>query len=173
MDFELRALLDITLAGTLAAVIGFERERARKPAGLRTHVLVAIAVSLLVSIGEKLITLASENVHPDPMRMLGAITTGVAFLGAGTIVFRRQQGVVEGLTTAASLLLVAAISMAVTVDLKLLGVGVTLLSFTVLTALRAVEEHIGKVDPESRRPAHPRRVHEQRFVEGQRGTLTK
>lgn len=66
----------------------------------------------------------------------------MSFLGAGTIFFRKNQGVVEGLTTAASLLLVAAIAMAATLELYVLAVGVTVFAFIVLRGLRVVEARI-------------------------------
>lgn len=140
---ELTALGDIALAALLAAVLGIERERARKPAGLRTHILVGVAVSLFVTVGNALVARAEPPTQPDPIRMLEAIATGVSFLGAGTIIFRKQRGIVEGLTTASSLLLVAAIAMAATVELRVLAVGVTIFALLLMVSLGALEKRLG------------------------------
>jgi len=89
--------------------MGLERELAQKPAGLRTHMLVAGASSLLVVLGDVMIANYSTSsfvqaIQTDPIRIMEAIITGISFLGAGTIIFRNQDETVEGLTTAASIL---------------------------------------------------------------------
>ena len=85
------------------AIVGYEREKTRHPAGLRTHMLVCI--------GSTLITLTSLQMFPnDPARVASGIVTGIGFLGAGTI-FRAKNSV-RGLTTAASLWAVAGVGMA-------------------------------------------------------------
>ena len=85
------------------AIVGYEREKTRHPAGLRTHMLVCI--------GSTLITLTSLQMFPnDPARVAAGIVTGIGFLGAGTI-FRAKNSV-RGLTTAASLWAVAGVGMA-------------------------------------------------------------
>lgn len=130
------------LACVLASVLGFEREIANKPAGLRTHVLVAAAVVVFIFVGRHLVANAAPNTQPDPVRMIEAIATAVSFLGAGTIIFRKAEGVVEGLTTASSLLLVAGVAMATALELYVIAVGVTIFAFAVLRGLRVVERHL-------------------------------
>lgn len=105
----------------LGGVIGFERELVNRPAGFRTHMIVAGASALLVRLGIPLLELyAQENlgelVAADPFRTIEAVVTGIAFLGAGTILQRRGEMTVRGLTTAATLLLSGAIGIATAVN---------------------------------------------------------
>ena len=97
-------LLRFALALGTSALVGFEREKTKHPAGLRTHMLVCV--------GSTLITLASIQVFPeDPARIASGIITGIGFLGAGTIF--RDRNNVRGLTTAASLWAVAGVGLAI------------------------------------------------------------
>jgi putative Mg2+ transporter-C (MgtC) family protein len=112
----------------------------RKAAGLRTHATVACAAALFVSLGDVLIDRFADGgdaplVRTDPTRILEAIVTGVSFLGAGTIILRRDRRQVEGLTTAASLLLSASLGVAVGLHQFILAVGVTLLALFLLRTL--------------------------------------
>jgi len=100
------ALLRLALAGVLGGLIGLERELREREAGLRTH--------LLVSVGAALFTIAGaygfDSAHVDPTRVAAQIVTGIGFLGAGAII--RQGFSVRGLTTAATLWVVAAVGLA-------------------------------------------------------------
>lgn len=102
----------LALSVCLGALIGLEREVAHKPAGIRTHVLVCLGSTLFM-----ILSLLQVDRHPggaalpDPNRVLAQIVTGVGFLGAGTIL--QARGGVRGLTTAASIWVVAAIGAAV------------------------------------------------------------
>jgi putative Mg2+ transporter-C (MgtC) family protein len=134
---ELEILAQVALAMLLGAVIGFEREASDKPAGLRTHMLMAGAASLLVSVGTILIELlsarlGSQVVDSDPLRIVGAVITGVSFLGAGTILRRGSERQVEGLTTAASLLVTATVGMCTALHKWVLAVGIALLALLTL-----------------------------------------
>ncbi len=108
---------EVALAMLLGGVIGFERELADKPAGFRTQMLVAGAAALLVGLGDAMmLRFVSESklqVTADPIRIVEAIITGISFLGAGTIFRRDQSEQVQGLTTAASILLCAAVGISV------------------------------------------------------------
>lgn len=110
MDDILTVALRVVVAAVLGGIIGFEREKENKPAGLRTHILVSMgcALFMLVSIYSPLLT---ESFASDPTRIAAQIVTGIGFLGAGSII--RARGSVYGLTTAASIWTVAAIGMAV------------------------------------------------------------
>jgi putative Mg2+ transporter-C (MgtC) family protein len=139
-EIELQILAYVALAMVLGAVIGFEREIEDKPAGLRTHMLVADAAALLVSIGDVVVTrfsvdLGSEVVRSDPMRIVEAVITGVSFLGAGTIIRHQGRRRIEGLTTAAAILFTAGVGMCVALSQVVLAFGATLL---VLVTLRGV-----------------------------------
>ncbi len=139
-DIELRILAYVALAMLLGAAIGFEREVEDKPAGLRTHMLVAGAASLFVALGDVVVKhfdvgLGSELLRSDPVRIIEAVITGVSFLGAGTIIRHRSKRQIEGLTTAASILFTAGVGVCVALSQAVLAVGVTLL---VLLTLRGV-----------------------------------
>ena len=139
-------LLRIVVAMALAAVVGMEREMAARPAGLRTHMLVGGAAALFVSVGDLLVgslkaELAPGVLRTDPLRMIEAVITGVSFLGAGTIV-RHGPRDVEGLTTAASLLLVTAAAVTVAVGQVLLALGTIALALLTLRGMQWLERRV-------------------------------
>src|SRR5690606_2175018 len=134
---QLEVALKVVIAGLLGGIVGLERELANRPAGLRTHALLASAAALLVGLGDVLVDRFAEETLPgvlraDPLRIVEAIVTGVAFLGAGTIFRHREERIVEGLTTGASLLLVAAVGIAVGLGQLLLAALVTVVSLLLL-----------------------------------------
>ena len=144
---ELPALRMLAIAGSLAALIGAERELAGKPAGLRTHILVGIGAALLILLGDTAVDRFAADqgealVDADPIRVLQAVIVGISFLGAGTIVHARGEEV-EGLTTAASVLLTAAIGMTVALGRVELATMLTLVSVAVIYLLGRVERRIG------------------------------
>jgi putative Mg2+ transporter-C (MgtC) family protein len=125
---DLELMLRVTMAFVLGGLIGYERETTQRPAGLRTHMLVAA--------GSAAFTVASvygfvgEGTVRDPARVAAQIVTGVGFLGAGTI--WRTSSTVRGLTTAASIWLVAAVGMLAGGGMYLLAVFTTLCGFATL-----------------------------------------
>lgn len=135
------------LAMGLGGLIGIEREAADKPAGVRTHMLVAGAAALLVGLGTLTVqyygTNAGDRVRADPIRIIQSIVIGVSVLGAGTIL-RGASGEVTGLTTAASLLMAAALGIAVAVSQWPLAVTVTALVLISLHALPGLKGRPGK-----------------------------
>lgn len=138
---QLQTVGSVLIAAILGAVVGMERELADRPAGLRTHAILAAAACLLVSLPDALLEYyaaeaATEILQTDPIRVIEAVVTGTAFLGAGTIFRDRKRGAVEGLTTAASLLLVATIGIAVALKQLITAVLVTILTLLVLRAAR-------------------------------------
>jgi putative Mg2+ transporter-C (MgtC) family protein len=124
MNQELEIGLRVLLAAVLGGVIGYQRERAHRPAGLRTH--------MLISTGAALFTVISAFAFPasDPSRIAAGIVTGVGFLGAGTILHRTNA--VEGLTTAASIWAIAAIGMAAGAGMYIISAVTTLIVFIIL-----------------------------------------
>ena len=108
------ALLRLAIAAALAGAVGLERELDEKAAGLRTHILVALGSALFTLVSaygfREFLTSGQAIVRADPSRIAAQIVTGIGFLGAGVIF--RQGASVRGLTTAASLWVVAAIGMA-------------------------------------------------------------
>ena len=144
--WEWKVVGEVGLAMLLGGLIGIEREAANKPAGFRTHMLVAGAAALLVALGHALVetfqTDAPLRLQTDPIRIVEAIVTGVSFLGAGTI-FRSSKGKhVEGLTTAAALLLSAALGICVALERFGLAVGITVLTLLVLRGVTFIERWI-------------------------------
>jgi len=142
---QLSVLLTTAYAMVLGGLIGWERELKDRPAGFRTHMLVAGAAAMLVGLGDLLAVHFSaedyrELVRVDPIRLIEAVVAAVGFLGAGAI-FRRSGGnSVSGLTTAASLLMVAAIGIAAGLRVHVLALGATLLTLAVLLVLKWVEK---------------------------------
>jgi putative Mg2+ transporter-C (MgtC) family protein len=141
---QVQVLAYVALAMLLGAMIGLEREFADKPAGLRTHMLVAGAAALLVTLSELMVKefgadLGSQLVRADPIRIIEAVITGVSFLGAGTIIRSRSGRQVEGLTTAASILLAAALGICVALSQLTLAIGVTVLALITLRGVNVLE----------------------------------
>ena len=133
-------MLVSTLLGTL---VGFERQMGRKAAGLRTHVLVCLGSTLFTLLTVHAVREFGGS-SLDPTRIIHGVITGVGFLGAGSIM--RQEGYVHGLTTAASVWMVAAIGTAVGVRAYGLAVTGTVLALVVLEGYRWIERFLS---PES------------------------
>jgi putative Mg2+ transporter-C (MgtC) family protein len=131
---DVTAMLVSALLGTL---VGVERQLGRKPAGLRTHVLVCVGSTMFTLLTVHAVKdFGGGNV--DPTRIIHGVITGVGFLGAGSIM--RQEGYVHGLTTAASIWIVAAIGTAAGVHAYPLAAVGTALALVVLEAFRWVEK---------------------------------
>ena len=125
----------------LGGVIGYEREVTGRPAGLRTHLVVSLASSTFMLVSTQFVYfqhyVRDDLVTVDTSRIAASVVAGVGFLGAGAIL---RTGVsVQGLTTAASLWLVAALGLAAGGGMYLLAGSVTILSLLVLTVLRRAE----------------------------------
>ena len=116
----------LLLAGVLGALVGFQRETAGKAAGIRTLALISIGAALFT-----MLSMFAFNT-PDPARLAANIVTGIGFLGAGTIILRRDEGIVEGMTTAATLWVSAAIGVAAGTGLYLIAGGATVIVLGVL-----------------------------------------
>jgi putative Mg2+ transporter-C (MgtC) family protein len=121
---ELEVVFRLLLAVALGAVVGYERQRADKPANLRDY--------LLVSLGSATFTVVSIHGFPggDAGRVAAQIVTGIGFLGAGVII--RQQGTIVGVTTAAGIWVCAGIGMACATGLYTIAVATTLVAFLAL-----------------------------------------
>ena len=131
---DLVPMLVSTLLGTL---VGWERQMGRKPAGLRTHTLVCMGSTLFVLLTLHAAEAFGSGHNVDPTRIIHGVVTGVGFLGAGSIM--RQEGFVHGLTTAASVWIVAAIGVAVGCRAYPLAVIGTVLALVVLEGYRWIE----------------------------------
>jgi putative Mg2+ transporter-C (MgtC) family protein len=135
---ELEILTRLLVAAALAGVLGWEREHARKAAGLRTHMLVGIAAALYTSIGALSVAEIPPNsgaLRADPIRAIQAVAIGIGFLGSGVIFVSRHEDRVQGLTTAASVWATAAIGLAAGLAHYILALGATLMLLFVLRVL--------------------------------------
>lgn len=143
---EAEALLQLALAAILSMLIGLNRERMGKSAGIRTHMMVGMGACLFTSLS------LHGFLDADPSRVASSVVTGIGFLGAGVIV--KRHGDIHDLTTAASIWMAAAIGMAVGVGALLLASGATVLAWVTLEILRHItkdqdgdsviaEEHLG------------------------------
>ena len=123
MPDELEMVVRILLALVLGGAIGYQRERADKPAGMRTLVLICV--------GSALFTVVSVyGFDADPARVAAGIVTGIGFLGAGSII--RRGDTVEGLTTAATIWIVAGIGLAAGAGLYLIAAVTAVVALAVL-----------------------------------------
>lgn len=132
-------LVKLSLAVMLGGIIGFEREIAGKPAGLRTNILICIGAALLMDVSTRIGIIDGQRVG-DPARIAAQIVSGVGFLGAGTIM--QSQGMVTGLTSAATIWVVAAIGMTVGAGFYIEGIGAGLLVTFVLAGLGGLERWV-------------------------------
>ena len=118
-------LVRLVVAVVLGGIIGYEREQAAKPAGVRTHGMVCLGAALFT-----VISLYGFGQTGDPARVAAQIVSGIGFLGAGLIL--RQRGNVLGLTTAASLWVTAAIGVAIGVGMMAMALMTVLLVYLLL-----------------------------------------
>lgn len=143
---QLQILGDMCVAMLLGGLIGWEREYADKPAGLRTHMLVAGTSALLVGlsqiVAEGMTASGTSELETDPTRIIQAIVIGIGFLGAGTILQRGRAEGIEGLTTGASLLLAAALGICAAAGQIALACGAAVLALTVLHVLGRLERRL-------------------------------
>ena len=138
-SIQLHDLFAMLLSTVLGTIVGWERQVGRKPAGLRTHVLVCLGSTMFVLMAPHAMRSFGMNQF-DPTRIVHGVVTGVGFLGAGSIL--RHEGYVAGLTTAASIWIVAAIGTAVGVHAYMLAVVGTVLALVVLEWYRWVERRL-------------------------------
>jgi putative Mg2+ transporter-C (MgtC) family protein len=147
---ELNLMQGLLVAFVLSGAIGWERERRNHGAGLRTHILVGVSAAMFVVLGESLIQTfgaADNQVRFDLIGVLGAVVSGVSFLGAGAIFSDRRGQGARGLTTAAGLLATAAVGVACGLHLYVLATGATLLFLLTLGVLWRLGE---RGDPQRR-----------------------
>lgn len=137
-DYEM--ILRLVIALVLGGLIGVERIHARKKAGIRTLGLVSLGAALFIVISEHVI--ATYGYQVDPMRVAANIVTGIGFLGAGMIIFHKDQ--VNNLTTAAGIWTSAAIGTAVGFGMYTVAIAVTTLVIITFTIMWRVEMYLKK-----------------------------
>ena len=127
-------------AALMAVPLGLEREIKHRPAGLRTHMLVALAAAMFAVLATEIAAsprFSGQQVRADPLRVVQAVTSGVAFLAAGFIIFSR--GHVRGVTTGAGIWLAAAVGLAAGYGYWLIALVGMIVGAFVMAALRRVE----------------------------------
>ena len=141
---ELEFLLRLFCAAVLGGVIGLEREYRSKEAGFRTHFLVAMGSALFMIVSAYgFDSMNNELQRWDVSRVAAQVVSGIGFIGAGTIIFRKSENIVSGLTTAAGLWVTAAIGLACGGGMYILSIGSTLM---VLIGLEAFNYFLHKFD---------------------------
>jgi putative Mg2+ transporter-C (MgtC) family protein len=148
------AVLRLSIAAGLGGAVGFERELREREAGIRTHLLVSLGSALFTIVSaygfQEFLTAGGAIVRTDPTRIAAQIVTGIGFLGAGAII--RDGLSVRGLTTAATLWVVAAIGMACGAGYYWPAVAVTVLTLIALWPLRLVAyQTMERIKPEEQR----------------------
>lgn len=135
-------LIRLFIASVLGALIGFERGTQTGHAGLRTHILIALAAALFTTLAFEIYDEALEggSQNPDPIRAIEAVTAGIAFLGAGAIF--QQRGSVQGLTTGAGMWLAGAVGVCAALGHYVIAIAVALFAVMVLAALRAFSHKV-------------------------------
>lgn len=126
-------IVRLTIAAILGGILGFEREQQGKAAGVRTHMLVALGSALFVFVPQQM-----GVSDADLTRVLQGLVAGIGFLGAGSIIKGNGEGQIQGLTTAASVWLTAAIGMAAGMGREATAMLSTLLAYVILTLMPKV-----------------------------------
>lgn len=132
---ELEILLRLVFAALVAGLIGWEREDRGRAAGLRTHILTALAAVVFTILAFEIYT--GHGRSGDPIRIIEAVTAGVAFLAAGTII--QSRGEVRGLTTGASMWMAGALGVACGAGFYALATMAAIAAFLVLRVLGMIE----------------------------------
>ena len=135
-EFDFELIFRLLLAVGVGSLIGFEREAKSRPAGLRTH--------MLVSLGAAIFSMISLSFEEDPTRIAAGIVTGIGFLGAGSIISSKQK--VRGLTTAATLWIVAAIGLSIGTGFYVVGVTSAVMVFLILQLGHVEKRNYGESD---------------------------
>lgn len=135
-------VLRLVGAGLLCGLIGLEREMRDHPAGLRTNILIGLASATFALIALGLIDgMGGDSIRIDPLRLIEAVTSGIAFLAAGLIVLAR--GYVRGLTTGASIWLSAAVGLATGLGYWLVALLAAIGGLATLTLITQLERALG------------------------------
>lgn len=139
-------ILRLAIAVALGSLVGIERQRYDWAAGLRTHMLVCLgsALMMIVSAFGFSDILGTHNVTLDPSRIAAQVVSGIGFLGAGTILFLKNE-VIKGLTTAAGLWAVAGVGLAVGSGLYLAAITTTILILIILILVKPYKKRLSRV----------------------------
>lgn len=140
LDWE--NIIRLILSAVLAALIGYDREKQNKAAGIRTNVIVSVISCVIMILSVEVAKTAGQKygLEGDPARLAAQVVSGIGFLGAGTII--KQEDKVEGLTTAASLWGVAGLGLAVGYGLYDISVAAAVIIFISLRIAPTVKKRV-------------------------------
>lgn len=127
----------LLLAAVLGGLVGLERELRHKPAGLRTNMLICVGAALFTIISYEM----AANVGGDHTRIAAQIIPGIGFIGAGVVL--RERGAIVGITSAATIFVIASIGMAVGAGMAVTAIFSTLLCLVALILLGKLEDSVG------------------------------
>ncbi|MFA6350094.1 MAG: MgtC/SapB family protein [Candidatus Omnitrophota bacterium] len=136
---DAQIVVRLSLSVVLSGLIGLERQIHRRTAGLRTHILVCLGSCLIMLTSLYVFDIYSDKVPLDPTRIAAGVITGIGFLGAGAIIRSKEKEGVIGLTTAASLWVVAGVGLAIGCGFLSGAIFSTILALVVLFFLRRAE----------------------------------
>lgn len=139
-ELRLDLLLKLSMAVVLGGAVGLEREIAGKPAGLRTNILICLGAALITDVSIGIVQGPNGTRLGDPARLAAQIVSGIGFIGAGTIM--QARGTVTGLTSAATIWVVAAIGIAIGAGKYLEAAGAGVLVTVVLAGLGNLEHRL-------------------------------
>lgn len=161
MELTLMLISRVMVAALLGAVLGIERSRSGQSAGVRTNLMISVAACMFTFLGAEAFTVDGSAVPRDPARVAAQIVSGVGFLGAGTLLQSKNK--IRGLTTAATIWLVAAIGMAVGIGFYGGAIFVTIFAVVALTLLAPVSGYLSSEAEEGRklRKMHAKEQQEQ------------
>ena len=142
MVTQISAVIRLFLAFILGGIIGLEREKKGRSAGLRTHILVCVGSALIMLVSLHIFEIYKDVADIDPARIAAGVVTGIGFLGAGTII-RSSEGS-HGLTTAASVWISAGIGLAVGCGYIAPALLATFIAFLTLFSLKRLEQRLQK-----------------------------
>ena len=138
-------LIRLVLAACLGGAIGLNREWEQKPAGLRTHALVGLGSALFALVGLALVQDGSVHDASAPSRVLQGLVAGVGFIGGGAILRRGDSGIVEGLTTATSIWIVAAVGVSAGLGMWRSALTAVVIALVILTAGEVIDRAVRRL----------------------------
>ncbi|MDK2970468.1 MAG: putative Mg2+ transporter-C (MgtC) family protein [Candidatus Sumerlaeota bacterium] len=156
-ELQAIALGKVLVAVILGGIIGWEREKAHKVAGLRTHMFISGSAAIFVLLSIEFTeffqnTMPADSFRADPVRVIHAIIVGVSFIGAGMIIQNEKRDRVVNLTTAASVMFTAATGIAVALGAYIFAVGVAVMALVINHSLKSIEHKLPSTDSDLTKP---------------------
>ncbi|MCD6482881.1 MAG: MgtC/SapB family protein [Candidatus Aenigmarchaeota archaeon] len=133
LEYELSVIFKMVLVTLLAGLIGFDRKKRKKPAGIKTHIIVGIASTTFTILA---LLYGLEKGDSNGSKIISAILSSMGFIGAGTIIKQDKENLVIGVTTAATLWLTSAIGIAVGMGYYAIALIASIFSFVILKVLK-------------------------------------